>query len=161
MIAPPVPPVAFPIRLRLDGRDRYLAWISDDTDVFATDADGRLRVCRTVRDLDVALQPVPAASWDLDRILARLARGRVDPREVLDAWNLLGDLDATLGGEPFEDRADPYQRWLYDRVFWGANVPAMMPPGARYRPRFSRAHARALERLFRRGVRRLRSALPP
>lgn len=155
----PVEPLIFVVRSRLDGRERYLAWISDDTDVFVTDASGRLRATRTVRELGVPLQPVPAAAWDLDRILARLARGRADPREVLDAWNLLGDLDATLGGEPFEDRGDPRVRSLYARVFCATNLPTMTPPGQRCLPRFSRADAAYLHRLLGRGARRLRGAL--
>jgi hypothetical protein len=103
----------------------------------------------------------PIAGYELDRLAALLRAGRVRPREVLDAWNLLADVAASSPAAAFEDTANPRQLGLYNRLFFAMNLPAMTPAGARFRPRFGHADTRYLQRLMTRGIAGLRRVLGP
>lgn len=48
---------------------------------------------------------------------------------------------------------------LYDKLFFGSNIPGVTPPGEFYRPAWSRRELRKLHQVFERGLRTVDAAL--
>jgi hypothetical protein len=130
---------------RLDHTDGYLIWFSNDEDGVVTQPDGTvpsfrdqeaLRAYATFHQIDLdAMEPLV---HDLDVVVQRLRRplsAEIDSDAFLTAWNLFGDLATSVNGDFDGDRKRTQQ--IYDKLFWGNNLPAVTPPGKQYTPVWS------------------------
>ena len=154
--------VYYRLLYRLHGSDRFLLWYSDDHDGVETVADG-VPSFRTEADLrafaDARRLPVSGEEpvlHDLDLVAAWLA----DPRgetircgEFLAAWNLFGDVArsspaAAAGFGAHDERLGG----LYEKLFWGSNLPAVTPVGERFVPEWSRDEVADLRRVLQEGL---------
>jgi len=130
---------------RLNHIDGYLIWFSNDVDGIVTQPDGAvpsfrdqnaLRAYATLQQLDLdAMEPLlhdldVVAGW-LDRPLS----AKVDCDALLTAWNLFGDLASSINGDFDLDRERT--QLVYEKLFWGNNLPAVTPPGKHYTPEWS------------------------
>ncbi len=104
------------------------------------------------------LSSEPATHYDFDTVQAWCAStaAPLDCATLLNAWNLLGDLPHT---ENLFTWADVRAKGVYDKLFFGCNLPAITPGVSttfrRGADRNQRAQARAAAR-----ARRVSSALP-
>lgn len=76
------------------------------------------------------------------------------------AWNLLNDICETIPWltEPF--RKYPYDV-VYDKLFWGLNLPAVTPEGKHWTPVWRHSQVTLLRRVMRRTVLEFQRLLPP
>jgi hypothetical protein len=73
---------------------------------------------------------------DLDSAVRWLeADAEPDCSLLLTTWNLAGDV-ARSANEPFADRGEALDD-VYDKLFFGSNLPSMTPPGDRYNPQWT------------------------
>ncbi len=152
----------FPLAYRLDGRVRYLAWCDDSAAPLLLDAAGRIAAYDTLAELTVQaarlhlpLQPEPPPLYDLDRLALHLATLRpvtIDCALLLESWNLFTDIAASLRWSHFDPKPRRTQQ-LYEKLFWGSNLPAMTPAGRPYRPLWSVREMRALRIVLTDGLR--------
>ncbi|MGH9523701.1 MAG: hypothetical protein ACRD3E_14325 [Terriglobales bacterium] len=138
----------FPLLYRFRREERFLIWISDDTDSVATDADGQVI---SFASIGVLRGYAEAMQWrvenedpllhDIDFIAAWVA-APVEPLDcvqVLNAWNLFTDIATSLSSP----RSVAFKalhsnsRGEYDKIFWGNNLPAVTPEGERFVPSWS------------------------
>jgi hypothetical protein len=139
----------FPLLFRLRGEERFLIWMSGDTDSVMMAEDGYIPSFATV---DALRGYANVKGWeiegetpvlhDLDRVAAWVAEpvDAVNCVEVLNAWNLFADICATVNAPRntnFE-KLNSQSSALYDRVFWGNNLPAVTPKGERFVPTWTR-----------------------
>ncbi|MEO5930117.1 MAG: hypothetical protein ABIR47_09300 [Candidatus Kapaibacterium sp.] len=128
---------------RLDNRDSYLIWYADDIDGIVTDAErniieysgpdiaARYADSHQFRIANIA-EP---AHYDFDRIERWLMHGEgesVSCEDFLDAWNLFTDISCSVGGD-FDNDVDR-TAVVYDKLFFGNNLPSVSPPGEIYVP---------------------------
>jgi hypothetical protein len=147
---------------RLNGKDWYFLWESGGTDpdrVVLDDA-GFVMAFRSEQAAREAgtVSPDRTAVYDLDAIESwckSVAEVR-DCSELLNAWNLLGDVPR---GENLFGEADARATSIYDKLFWGCNLPAMTPPGEHCVPSWSAAETAALKRLLLLGLAEFRERL--
>ncbi len=147
---------------RLGGSERFLLWFTGETDGVITDAEGRVLTFASARDLieyaslaELVVSREEPRLHDLDAVRAWLADPRgesVDCDETLCAWNLFVDVarSVSASGEAFL-AADAAQGALYDRVFWGCNLPAVTPEGEAFHPSWTRDEVRGLVDVLTRG----------
>jgi len=88
-------------------------------------------------------------SCNFDVVIRSLRRSRpkkMPCEELLEVWNLLGDVSRTVGGnfDPDRERTDR----LYGKAFWGSNIPALTPPGCHFEPVWTRRDLRLLRETF-------------
>jgi hypothetical protein len=154
----------FRLWYRLDGADGYLIWFSNDEDGVVIEPDGSapafgdLAALHTYADsqgLDLCIEePI---LHDLDSVAAWLARPvrAIDCDAFLTAWNLFADLAASTGAgfEPDDERT----RQIYDKLFWGNNLPTLTPPGEHYVPRWRAAERRRISEVLGAGLALFRS----
>jgi hypothetical protein len=130
---------------RLDHTDGYLIWFSNDDDGVVTQPDGTvpsfrdqeaLRAYATFHQIDLdVMEPLV---HDLDVVAQWLGRPRsaeIDSDAFLTVWNLFGDLATSVNGDCDGDRKRTQP--VYDKLFWGNNLPAVTPPGKHYTPVWS------------------------
>jgi len=140
----------FPLLYRLRTEKRYLIWITNEQDSVVVDAAGFVPSFRDLISLrqyaDLNHYPLEgdqekAVLHNLDWV-ARWSRAhvaRVDCAKVLEAWNIFADIAVSVGsrGTSFRN-IDSRVLWpIYDKLFWGNNLPAVTPKGKRYVPEWS------------------------
>ena len=129
--------------LRLEGADTYALWFSNDVDgVYVL--DGRVP-CFPTRDAarahasarGLAVGEEEPILHDIDVVARWIAAGSVDvPCDaVLCAWNLFEDLARSSGDEALAATLDGHHA-IYEKLFWGNNLPAVTPRGERFVPRW-------------------------
>lgn len=135
----------YPLALKADGRILFLMWVSDDWALDRVLADaGRVisftdeesaREYALAEHLPLAPQE-EAHLHDFDSAVRWLeAGGEADCRLILDVWNLAGDVARGVS-EAFEDRGGALDE-VYDKLFFGSNLPSMTPPGEQYQPEWA------------------------
>jgi hypothetical protein len=94
--------------------------------------------------------------YDLDFIAAWVAVPvePVDCVQVLNAWNLFTDISASVHSprnsafETLKSRS----RVLYDKIFWGNNLPAVTPIGEHFVPSWSQSELRSIAEILAAGL---------
>ena len=106
--------------------------------------------------IEVAVEP----SWyDFDSLDAWLERPKpelVDCSEFLNAWNLFADLRSSIARRSTARDPDGGSQ-VYDKLFWGCNLPSVTPQGERYEPQRTAADIETLVRMLGEGLRLFRA----
>ena len=143
-------------RVWLGGEARFVAWFTADLDGFLRDPRGRLVVAGNAGALGVPLAATETAEYDFDRIQAWCAApdpAGVDCRSFLDSWNFLDDLTGLhAGADTPHTCLSRAAGGVYDKLFWGNNLPAVTPPDERYAPAWSASELAAIRGVFESGL---------
>lgn len=151
---------------RLDGRDRHFLWYADEPDGVVVGASGEMVTFASEAEL-LAFGATEGMSWpidftvsyDLDAVVAWIAQRdaeAIDCIMMLNAWNLFVDIAATFSCKLLEPRG---ANAVYDKIFWGNNLPTMTPPGEHYVPAWSQEEADVLAGVCAAGLSLLRRAI--
>lgn len=118
---------------------------ADDIDRYVID-DGRLVYWKSLSELEsyIAKQGISLRELggqemfklDLDKVAhwVKHPTKHIEPNMFNDAWNFAGDLEATI---PFGFKKNDLQKEtlkIYNKLFWGLNLPAVTPKGRYYVP---------------------------
>jgi hypothetical protein len=156
----------YKVRYRLDGVDSYLIWFSNDSDGVVAAEDGSILSFRGESDLcayaerrGLGFEPEGPSEFDFDLVehwLSTPDRETIDCHLFLDAWNLFGDIASSSGHADLE-RSFRGAGGVYDKLFWGNNLPAVTPPGEHYVPAWSEGEVAELHRILSDGMRLIRN----
>jgi hypothetical protein len=162
-------------RYRLDGEDRYLRWfdggpptwedgvvLDDDGTVPAFGSIEEVAACALARGVALGEAGMFATLHNLDVVAAWLERPsaeEVDCDALLSAWNLVADVAVSVGAglDPWADATIG----VYQKLFWGNNLPAMTPPGERYVPEWDADEVGQIAEVLGEGLRVFRAAVRP
>jgi hypothetical protein len=132
----------YPLRYRLDGAERWLLGYSDDQDGLWIEADGvmpsfcsRPALAAYAEPRSVALSFDRDERLDLDAVIAWMGDAPGDAEDcelTINVWNLFTDVAATV--EASLDDRDEETNHVYDKLFYGLNLPAVTPPGEHFEP---------------------------
>lgn len=75
----------------------------------------------------------------------------VDCGFLLDFWNIFGDIAYSVGRK-FEPVRTKKSNKVYNKLFFGLNLPAMTPPGEKYVPLWTKKERKLLRELMRFGL---------
>ena len=127
---------------RLDARDAYLIWFNGEPDGVVTDANGKVPCFLNTEDLlryastlNLRVETEEPLLHDLDFVASWLKTENVEPvncKILLAAWNLFDDLSRSVGGN--FDAQQKKTKKIYDKLFWGNNLPVVTPEGKSYTP---------------------------
>jgi hypothetical protein len=159
---------------RLNGVDAYLLWYTDlsedgnEPDGVLLDDAGPLLTFRSLANLNdyaarcgLAVKPDGAMRLDLDVVQHWLAHPRkttVDCEIFLNAWNLFSDLATAIQGSLAYIDAQKEIR-IYDKLFWGNNIPAITPPGKHYDPVWTKSEIGRMQNVLKDGMQLFRGRL--
>lgn len=133
------------------GKKIFLVWQTkeDDQDTFELDSNNRLILSKSEHGLRDLLGPKSkrvkwseGAEIDFDHFwdaLRRLKVGRSSSTKtckiLLDGWNFIEDLARTIGlTQEMKRLHSPLLNKVYDKLFYGNNLPAVTPEGKSYSP---------------------------
>jgi hypothetical protein len=156
-----------PLALKVGGRTVFLLWVSDDWALNRVLADaGRVvsfcdeqsaREYAQAENLTLAPEE-DLGLHDLDSAVSWLeADTEPECRLLLAIWNLAGDVARSVT-EPFEDRGEALDG-VYDKLFFGNNLPSMTPPGEQYHPQWTEEELRLLRATIQIAVDLIRSCV--
>jgi hypothetical protein len=155
------------LRYRLDGADSYLIWYTNEEDSVFVDEAG---IVPSFKDTDtllkyavgrgIGLVPEEPKLHNLDvleRWLREKEEGLIDPDSFNGAWNLFADMSRSIGGGFDADRE--LTREIYDKLFWGCNLPVVTPKGKRYDPVWTKRELRAMREVLGSGMEMFRRSV--
>jgi hypothetical protein len=133
-------------RVQLNAADIFIVWYSEDKydgffrlsngNLLATTSSADLQTRAT--DLGFSLEPENITSYNFDVVrtwcYAPVAEG-VDCSAFLNAWNFFDDMaEIHANPETQHARLSREASEIYEKLFWGNNLPATTPTGERYEP---------------------------
>jgi hypothetical protein len=156
----------FPLWYRLNDEDRYLIWIWNEQaeqTFLAVDAEGFIP---SFEDL-VGLREYAALNryglesenpllHDLDWVESWTVSQRkpIDCKKALGSWNLFVDIANSIGdrGSAFKHLDSQLPKTIYEKLFWGNNLPSMTPKDAHYVPKWSIDEIRSMRQILGAGL---------
>lgn len=149
-----------PFWFQLEGRQYYLLWFTGEVDGFVKSQDGSILWFSDLESLlgfaqenNYKIESDDLTLLNLDQLLSWLEKPTA--KEVhcdlfLNAWNLFTDVSKTVGEEFEENRTQNTS--IYDKLFWGNNLPSVTPPGKRYTPKWTTKEVQALRKILTSGL---------
>ena len=141
---------------RLDDDDGYLIWYSDEKDGVVVDSGGKVPSFRHAGGLleYAAAHGLPVAGGDmilhdLDALAGWLQKQELRPADcesLLTAWNLFADVSRSTGGS--FDTDPELTGKIYEKLFWGNNLPGVTPEGKSYRPIWTRRELKLMREVL-------------
>jgi len=153
----------FKLLYRLDGVDGLLLWYTNDSDGVTTTADNCVLSFKTEADLlayshahSLVVKQEEPVLHNLDAIAAWLARPQAETivcSDFLDAWNLFGDIARSCPQYSVGFAArDKHLSDVYEKLFYGSNLPSVTPPGEHHTPEWSRDEITGLSQSLQDGL---------
>jgi hypothetical protein len=157
-------------QFRLNKKARFVIWFSSGRDGLLLDNSGKIVALGTLslarahaRKKGITIQPEPVPVYDFDAISSWCSKplpSQIDCVLFLNAWNMLSDVAASIGDNSIFAVADKGLKKIYEKLFFGNNLPAVTPEGKSYVPEWSAAEADKIARVFRAGLQDLYGSLP-
>jgi hypothetical protein len=147
----------FNLWFRLDACDSYLIWFEgeDESDGVIIDANGKVPcfhnnedLLRYAASLKLSVNTETMLLHDLDFVVAWLEAKVevVDCRILLEAWNLFDDVSHTVNGN--FDVNHKLTTKIYEKLFWGNNIPAVTPVGKSYEPTWTKRELKIMREVL-------------
>jgi hypothetical protein len=144
---------------RLDGQIQYLIWFTDEDDGVYLDADATVPSFSKQEELyeyaqaaGISVDLAESVLLDLDTVsewLVDRTADTVDCVVLLNAWNLFDDVSRSLGGTFDANRERTGD--IYNKLFWGNNIPAMTPEGQSFHPTWTQIELDIMREVLRSG----------
>ena len=144
---------------RLDEKDFYFIWFSDEADGVYLDLQGNFVVYNDLESLisytkeqNLFIKDEEPVFYNLQKLETILSKKsfKVDCVEFLNAWNLFDDISRSVEGNFDPDHK--ITKKIYDKLFWGNNLPAVTPEGKYYEPLWSKKELEIIRDVLLNGV---------
>ena len=151
---------------RLDEKDWYFIWFSDEEDGLYLNAENKIAAFNDLESLARYAEKRNLLITDSElffnnlEALEKTLGGKkfaVDCVEFLNAWNLFGDVSVSVNGDFNSDHKITYN--IYEKLFWGNNLPAVTPEGEWYEPVWSVKELEIMRKVLLSGIALLRDNL--
>jgi hypothetical protein len=152
---------------RLDGRDAYLIWYSNEQDGVLVDEDGRALKFRDSGSLlkyaesrDIHIEAGEQTLHNLDELGEWLNSGEADQIRCdtfNGAWNLFADVSFSIGGDFDADKGLTQE--VYNKLLWGCDLPSVTPEGEQYHPAWTKRELKIMRDVLSAGLQMFRSSV--
>lgn len=152
---------------RLDGGDAYLIWYSNEQDGVLVDEGGcvlsfpdRGSLLKYAESQGLSIEAEESTLHNLDELVRWLNSGDTNLIECDNyngAWNLFADVSHSINGD-FDADKDLTQK-LYDKLFWGCNLPSITPEGEQYHPAWTKRELKIMRDVLSSGLQMFRSSV--
>ena len=150
------------IKIFYQSQNLFLIWYADDEDGFVM-SENRILVFKNIYDafsfsgdIGIALEQV-VANFDIINIadLTKKIKNTMSPencRELLDMWNLFGDMALCLKTFFVGNSDDELIRDVYEKLFYGSNIKVIMKNMGEYHPTLNQKESDILVSVFNDGL---------
>lgn len=168
----------YPLWYRLDNKDRYLIWYNveetndEDLDGVVLDSNGKMPVFVSLGALsayaqveNIQLEQGELNLHNLDAVVKwfKVKHSKPEGPTAIDcdgflaAWNLFSDVSRSISGNFDADR--DRTKKIYDKLFWGNNLPANTPEGKCYIPLWSKTERETIREVMSQGLEMFRNSI--
>ena len=154
-------------KFRLNQKDAFLLWFSDDKDGVITNSSGAVICFDSLRSLKQfasrkgwKVHPEKSLLHNFDKVISWLdGEGEADFEydEFLSVWNLLGDVSDSVGGNFDLNRKRTNK--IYNKLFWGNNLMSITPENRKFKPEWTREERRLMHSILLKGIKLFQSSL--
>ena len=154
--------------VKLNRRNIYLIWYSDELDGIILGADNKLLTFPNQNLLrafakkhKIVLENQEPTLHNLNIIQNWLQNPtwKVDCFEFLLAWNFFTDVSTSLDAKFKGNRKSMIRNMVYDKLFFGNNLPSITPVGKTYFPKWSVVEIAVLSSILADGLKLLKRNL--
>ena len=151
---------------RLNNEDSFLIWFSNEKDGVVVDENGFVPSFGKKSDLknyceknQIKVDLDNSNLTNLDTIKNWLDKGGKleDYNLYLDTWNLFEDIAISTNGNFDKDKAVTND--IYDRIFWGCNLPAVTPEGESFTPTWTKKELKIIHKTLTFGLQMFREKI--
>jgi hypothetical protein len=144
---------------RLDQKDCHIIWFSNDEDGVHLNSENKIVSFGNSESLtsyaekqNLLIKDEMPAFYDFENLEKTLGNKKfeVDCVQFLNAWNLFDDISRSLG-ENF-DPDHKITKEIYNKLFWGNNLPAVTPEGEWYEPDWKRKELEIIREVLLNGI---------
>lgn len=149
-----------------DSKEYYCIWYTGEKDGFVTDGD-KLKCFHDYDQLQiyaldnniVICDDGSQLSMDVARAWNERNEKKVDCRYFLHFWNMMSDLSSSVKESFYGDIKNNTLNKIYDKLFWGSNLPSVTPEEKEYIPIWSKEELDELNKVVKDGLRLINSYL--
>lgn len=137
----------------------FIIWYEDENDenrvytsggkviVFPSEEKAHKKAC----EIDINI--TDTCFYDVERLDYWIAmhQKEIACRFLIDFWNLYSDIAYSLGKELEPIKTRRLKR-CYNKLFWGLNLPAVIPEGCEYEPVFTKRERKLIREVMRTGM---------
>ena len=147
----------------------FIIWYSDEQDGLLLDHSGKIASFGTLahaktyakkNGISIIPKPVPVYNFDvISTWCLKPLPDLIKCELFLNTWNMFSDVAATIGSRSIFATADRGLYTIYDKLFYGNNLPAITPEGMSYVPEWSTTEAEEIAKIFKAGLQDLYGSL--
>lgn len=147
-------------RIRIQNQVGWIIWFTNDIDGVYLDESGSLPVFKSHTQLSTHLRNrglgITKGSNNLTDFDYQPTQGRVNCVQVLNLWNLIEDVQRTIGKRR---KGSKLASKVYENIFYGNNLPSINTSERVYKPVFTQAEFRVITAIISTGRRILTDIL--
>lgn len=153
---------------RLNKKDYNFIWFSDEVNGVYSNSENKFPVSGNLAILGkyaesrkLFIKNEEPVFYDLDKLEETLGRTKfkVNCVNFLNAWNLFDDVSHSINENFNSDRKATKQ--IYEKLFWGNNLPAVTPEGKYYKPVWRKKEREIIRTVLLNGITIFRNNLKP
>lgn len=146
-----------------------MIWFSDDLDGLVVDSStakvlafkNKEVLINLAQKNNLVIQDEEPVLHDLDYVQDWIISGAIDVdcQKALIAWNLFTDVVTTLNLEFKGNKKNRIRNKIYDKLFFGSNIPTVTPKGESLAPQWSKTELATMTDIMKEGIAITRSKL--
>jgi hypothetical protein len=155
------------VKFRLNNKDSYLIWCTNDIDKVLTTTNGKILHFPNKQSLlayaannKITIVPEEPAFYNLDSVSEWIKTGNtknVNCNKLNNAWNLFQDISLSVN-VAFDSKKEITDT-VYEKLFWGCNLPVVTPEGKSYVPIWSQKEIKILKNILSVGIKLFKESL--
>jgi hypothetical protein len=159
----------YPFLFVINKKEYYCVWYCDDKDGFLTDRnkimvfDSEKLLLDYCKDNNIQINEDELTCFSLDNALNWLEEKKfdIDSDYFLNFWNHISDLAYSVGENFYGDSKEAQINKVYDKLFFGNNLPAITPENKKYYPTWDLSEINLLVKIVHDGIRIIKTYLEP
>lgn len=139
--------------------DYYFIWFTDEEDGVCVNVEKKLLVSRSLEEIKtyaneqkISIKAEEPVFYDFDKLEETINKKtfEVNCVDFLNAWNLLDDISLSVEGNFNSERKKTEK--IYEKLFWGNNLPIVTPQGKFYKPSWNKKELEIIRKVLLHGI---------
>lgn len=147
----------YPVSIKYLQKELFLLWFSDDIDgvvveknkilIFASMQE--ILAYSKTKNIDIVIDAITLYNFDKITLwLSKYKNEKIICHEILNIWNFFTDISKSLNIKFIGNNKDKITNKIYNKLFWGSNLPSVTPKGKFYIPIWRKSKRKKLAKIL-------------